>query len=260
MGPWAKLSAMGIGAPHEAEETFGDLDSGPLVGDRPDAHPLDDAPAIHEVGEFSLGDEPNLLDDEVAGVETSHVLVESAERGLLDDSHEPSTTDAGAGIELVAPDDREPADDGREGIEEAFTIDDGVHLRLDEEVDEGFDEARFAAPLGAVPERRRADRQFVRVDDAGGPPFASGPPVHSEPEGCTASLLAFGVEFCALHEAGATTLAQLRGGGIEILAELGDFEDDPGPIAALHARRRDGVLEVLVEGPFGAWVFGERAR
>ena len=245
----------------ESDEPLGEVEPGALVGDEPDAHALDDT--IHGVGDAAIGttDERGLLDDVAETVEVPVTLLDSEERGLLDESHEPSAEDAGTWTLGTDGDASETVDDGGEGIDESFTVDETARERLDEEVDEGFDENRFAAPLAARAERRRADRQFVHVlHPEAGAPFSSGPPLAAEPEGCTASLAAFGVELCALYEPGSTLLACLRDGVVEILADIGDLDDDAGPVEHLRARKRDGVLEILVEGPFGARVFVERVR
>ncbi len=244
-------------AAHVEEETVGEVDVGPLAGDTEADDGLDDAPLGGDVvGRPSLGEDTTTtgLDDTASDVDVPHALLASEERGLLDDSDEADETDT-RDASLSDLED-EAMDDGAEGVEESFVVDDPSLLaeERDTEIDEGFDDARFAPALAR--ETRRADRAFAVTPL---PPhadvdFVTGPPVATPPAGCTASLVFAGLELCALYEPGATSLAVLRDGRPEIVADLGDPDDDPGPVERLRGRRRGDAIEILAEGPFGAYL------
>lgn len=239
---------------HEEEETASDVEVGPLAGDRAEDGGLDDAP----LGEVSGGPvahahdgERGGLDDETADVDVPAEILASHERGLLDDSDEADDVETG---DEGFDDETSAVDDGAEGVEETFVLPDQTQGAVDDEIDEGFEDARFAAPLAR--ETRRADRAFsvepAPPDDTG---FVEGPTVPDPPPGTTTSLLAAGLALCALHEPGLTAIAVVRDGRPEIVAELGDPDDDAGPVERLRFRVR-GRLEVLAEGAFGAVLLG----
>lgn len=250
-------------AAHVEEETVGEVDAGPLAGDTEANDGLDDTPLGGElVGRTAIGDDfaaTGALDDVASDVEVPHQLLASDERGLLDDSDEADETDTrtlhGGDTSLSDLDDG-AMDDGAEGIEESFVVEDPSLLaeERDTEIDEGFEDARFAPALAR--ETRRADRAFVvsSLPPDGDRGFLTGPPLHSPPAGCSASLVFAGLELCALYEPGATSLAVLRDGRPEIVADLGDPDDDPGPVERLRGRLRGDVVEILAEGPFGAYL------
>jgi len=245
-------------AAHVEEEIVGEVDAGPLAGDTEANDGLDDAPLGGEVvGRTAIGDDfaaTGALDDVASDVDVPHQLLASAERGLLDDSDEADETDT-RDASLSDLDDG-AMDDGAEGIDESFVVEDPSLLaeERDTEIDEGFEDARFAPALAR--ETRRADRAFVvsSLPPDGDVGFVTGPALHSPPAGCSASLVFAGLELCALYEPGATSLAVLRDGRPEIVADLGDPDDDPGPVERLRGRLRGDVVEILAEGPFGAYL------
>lgn len=244
------MPATGRPHTHEEEETASDVEVGPLAGDRANEGGLDDAPHGEEPLPLAAAGGGG-LDDETADVEVPAEILASHEQGLLDDTDEADDVETG---DEGFDDEASAVDDGAEGVEETFALPDHAQGAVDDEIDEGFEDARFAAPLAR--ETRRADRAFsVEPAPRDVEGFAEGPAVADPPAGTTTSLVAGALAVCALHEPGLTAIAVLRDGRPEIVAELGDPDDDAGPVERLRFRVR-GRLELLAEGAFGAVLLG----